>query len=261
MGSKNRIAQILRQESKPTLDQTRRLVQISGRMGMSVASNALSKSCKLNACLETPVYPKGTVIFVHGLGSGRSNPRNCEIASDIRARGFATLLVDLLNENEANELKNFLDPHVMSARVLSCVEWCLSEPALRDLPVGLFGMSHGADAALQIAAEKRDLIAAIVLRNGRPDAAIKILKTVRSPTLFIVDQADQAIAPENFAAFSMMTCKKKMITVKAPASVELQARPLELIASHAASWFESYLKHSTRRSAPTLGARGTLWTT
>lgn len=147
--------------------------------------------------LLTPPQPRGLVIFAHGSGSSRFSPRNREAAEALVAAGMAVLLFDLLTEGEARDRAKVFDIDLLAQRLVQAIDWAGGRSDLRALPIGLFGASTGAAAALRAAAERPDVVAAVVSRGGRPDLAGTALARVRAPTLLIVGGDDEPVLTWN----------------------------------------------------------------
>ena len=200
---------------------------------------------KLHGDLNLPREARGAVLFAHGSGSGRFSPRNRFVAQTLQARGFATLLLDLLEEHEADDRRKVFDIDLLADRLLSAATWLRRQPSTADLPIGYFGASTGAGAALQAAARMPEAVAAVVSRGGRPDLAAPFLARVAAPTLLIVGGDDWPVIGMNQEALAQLTCPKRMIIV--PGATHLFEEPgtLEQVAVHAGDWFERYLTHAT----------------
>jgi len=196
---------------------------------------------RLHGDLSLPQEARGTVLFAHGSGSGRFSPRNRFVAQTLQARGFATLLLDLLEEREADDRRKVFDIDLLADRLLGAATWLRREPATADLPIGYFGASTGAGAALQAAARMPEAVAAVVSRGGRPDLAAPFLARVTAPTLLIVGGDDEPVIDMNREALAQLTCPKKLIIV--PGATHLFEEPgtLEQVAGHAGDWFEGHL--------------------
>ncbi|WP_138471092.1 erythromycin esterase family protein [Poseidonocella sp. HB161398] len=192
--------------------------------------------------LAVPPDPRGLVIFAHGSGSSRLSPRNQAVAGELNARGFATLLFDLLTPQEARDRANVFNIPRLSERILEAVLYAGSEPDVSDLPTALFGASTGAGAALMAAAELGDRIAAVVSRGGRPDLAGSGLGQVTAPTLLIVGGEDHEVIALNRRALNALSCEKLMKVV--PGATHLFEEPgtLETMAEMACEWFAQHLK-------------------
>jgi erythromycin esterase-like protein/predicted phosphoribosyltransferase/dienelactone hydrolase len=191
--------------------------------------------------LAVPKDPQGVIVFVHGSGSSRHSPRNQQVASDLNERGFATLLFDLLTSREAKDRHNVFDIPLLAERVVEALVWIGSEPDIADLPVGLFGASTGAAAALVAAAELRGRIAAVVSRGGRPDLARPHLPEVQSPTLLIVGSLDHDVIELNKQALAELNCDKKLRIVPGAGHLFEEAGTLDIAIGHAGDWFVSHL--------------------
>ncbi|MDK1491214.1 dienelactone hydrolase family protein [Sinorhizobium sp. 7-81] len=193
----------------------------------------------LPGCLRLPSDPRGVVVFAHGCGSNRESPRNVYVAEVLRKQGFATVVFDLLSEQEAANRVNVFDIPLLTKRMVGACRWALAARYTRGLPVGLFGASTGAAAALQAAAELGDQVSALVSRGGRPDLA-SALEEVRTPTLLIVGGSDRDILGLNRAALAMLSGPKKLQIV--PDATHLFSEPgaLDAVAAAAAEWFGRY---------------------
>jgi putative phosphoribosyl transferase len=191
--------------------------------------------------LGLPREAKGVVLFAHGSGSGRLSPRNRFVAQTLQKRGLATLLLDLLEEREADDRRKVFDIDLLADRLLGTTAWLRQQPATADLPIGYFGASTGAGAALQAAARMPKAVAAVVSRGGRPDLAAPFLARVTAPTLLIVGGDDGPVIGMNQEALAQLTCTKELIIV--PGATHLFEEPgtLEQVADRAGEWFERYL--------------------
>jgi putative phosphoribosyl transferase len=191
----------------------------------------------LEGFLGIPPGAIGVVLFIHGSGSGRSSPRNRYVAHRLQQGGIATLLMDLLTEEEAEDRRNVFDIDLLAERVLMAERWLSRDALTKTLPLGYFGASTGVGAALQAAARVPSSVRAIVSRGGRPDLAQPYLPQVKAPTLLIVGQHDEAVVELNRAAASLLACRKKLIII--PGATHLFEEPgtLEQVASEALDWF------------------------
>lgn len=207
------------------------------------------ESVSLQGDLGLPRDARGVVLFAHGSGSGRFSPRNRFVAQTLQQRGLATLLLDLLEEAEADDRRKVFDIDLLADRLLGAMLWLRKRPGTAGLPIGLFGASTGAGAALQAAARMPKAVSAVVSRGGRPDLAAAHLARVTAPTLLIVGGHDQAVIEMNREALAMLTCPKQLIIV--PGATHLFEEPgtLEQVADLAGKWFERHL-------APALTKRG-----
>lgn len=191
--------------------------------------------------LCVPADPRGVILFAHGSGSSRLSPRNIDVADRLNAEGFATLLVDLLTVDEASDRRNVFDIPLLAERLLEAVIWIGAEPDIADLPLGLFGASTGAGAALLAAAELGERVAAVVSRGGRPDLAGPRLQEVKAPTLLIVGGQDQQVLTLNGKALATLTCEKLLRIVAGATHLFEEPGALETVAEMASSWFQHYL--------------------
>lgn len=203
------------------------------------------ENMNLQGDLRLPPNPLGVVIFVHGSGSSRFSPRNRFVAEELNKHGFATLLLDLLTEEEHRidiETMEFrFDIPLLASRSSLATRWVHGQPGLARLPIGLFGASTGAAAALITAAEMKQQVAAVVSRGGRPDLAEEFLPQVEAPTLLIVGGEDDTVLALNRNAKAQMHCVAKLHVV--PGATHLFEEPgaLEQVVSAAAQWLARYM--------------------
>jgi dienelactone hydrolase len=199
---------------------------------------------RLAGTLTVPRAAEGVVVFAHGSGSGRFSPRNRAVAGVLVGAGFATLLMDLLTaEEEAEDVRTArlrFDIPMLAERVVYAIDWVASEAALSALPVGCFGASTGAAAALIAAAERPQRVAAVVSRGGRPDLAGDALPRVKAPTLLIVGGRDPEVIRLNQKAQSLLGGESRLEIV--PGATHLFEEPgaLEQVAMLAREWFLRY---------------------
>lgn len=200
----------------------------------------------LQGDLGVPDDPRGLVVFAHGSGSSRLSPRNRFVASVMRGGRLATLLFDLLTEDEeridlrTRELR--FDIGLLGRRLVGAIDWAGRTPEIENLSIGTFGSSTGAAAALIAAAERPDAVGAVVSRGGRPDLAMDVLDRVRAPTLLIVGERDRAVIALNQQALAALRCEKKLVLV--PGATHLFEEPgaLETVAALARDWFVDHLR-------------------
>lgn len=198
-----------------------------------------------HADLRVPERATGLVVFAHGSGSSRRSARNAFVAEALGRHGLATLLLDLLTLDEAaiDEITSRyrFDIPRLGQRVTGAIDWIVMRPALQHLPIGLFGASTGAAAALMAAAERPEVVRAVVSRGGRPDLAGDALEFVVAPSLFLVGGEDREVIALNKAAASRMHARVEIEIV--PGATHLFEEPgtLEHVAQSAAGWFESFL--------------------
>jgi putative phosphoribosyl transferase len=196
---------------------------------------------RLAGDLGLPEQTTGVVLFAHGSGSGRLSPRNRFVARTLLEGGLATLLLDLLMEEEADDRRKVFDIDLLADRLLTATDWLARNPATKDLPLGYFGASTGAGAALQAAARAPESVAAVVSRGGRPDLAAPFLSDVLAPTLLIVGGEDGPVIRMNEDALALLTCPKQLVIV--PGATHLFEEPgtLEQVADLARAWFLEHL--------------------
>jgi dienelactone hydrolase len=208
----------------------------------------------LNADLVIPVDARGIVLFAHGSGSGRHSHRNQFVARILQESSFGTLLMDLLTteeehlDNKTRELRFDID--LLADRLMAAVDWTANHPSMKHLPIGLFGASTGAAAALVVAAKRPDLVRSVVSRGGRPDLAGEALKTVKAPTMLIVGGYDDAVLVLNEQARKEMTGDVSLKVV--PRATHLFEEPgaLAQVADIAAAWFWGTLKPEAVKAEP-----------
>jgi putative phosphoribosyl transferase len=194
-------------------------------------------SVQLSGDLTIPDRPSGLVLFAHGSGSSRLSPRNRKVAAQLNAAGLATLLLDLLTPEEERDRANVFDVQLLSARLVAATEWSRQRSRSEAVPVGYFGASTGAAAALLAAADLGETVSAVVSRGGRPDLAGDALWRVRAPTLLIVGGADREVLALNEQAASRLRCRHELAVV--PGATHLFEEPgtLERVGQLAATWF------------------------
>jgi putative phosphoribosyl transferase len=200
----------------------------------------------LEGNLGSPANALGVVLFAHGSGSGRHSPRNRYVAERLRDAGLATLLVDLLTEDEeAVDIHTAhlrFDIGLLAGRLAGAIDWLARDPRTANLAVGLFGASTGAAAALVAAVERPDRVGAVVSRGGRPDLAGDALPAVRAPTLLIVGGDDDVVITLNRQAYARLGAPVKELVI-VPGAGHLFEEPgkLDEVARLAAGWFARYL--------------------
>jgi putative phosphoribosyl transferase len=196
---------------------------------------------RLQGLLMLPERPRGLVIFVHGSGSSRHSPRNAAVARRLAAVGFATLLFDLLTEREEADRRNVFDIDLLTRRLIDATGWVRETPELSGLPVGYFGASTGAAAALCAAARLGDEIRAVVSRGGRPDLANHALPAVHAPTLLIVGGDDWNVLEFNDEAASLLGGPQELAVVHGAGHLFEEPGALDRVADLAAGWFTRHL--------------------
>ncbi|MCM5570122.1 dienelactone hydrolase family protein [Burkholderiaceae bacterium FT117] len=192
----------------------------------------------LPGTLTVPASARGIVAFAHGSGSSRLSPRNRYVAEVLQQRGIATLLFDLLTPQEDRDPEARFDIPLLTERLLAATDWLARQDAVSALPLGYFGASTGAAAALEAAAAPGSRVAAVVSRGGRPDLArAGLLEAVAAPTLLIVGGFDDVVIGLNRKAMARMRCENELVIV--PGATHLFEEPgtLAQAAGHAADWF------------------------
>lgn len=194
----------------------------------------------LRALLGIPVNASGLVIFAHGSGSGRLSPRNNYVAQALREKGWATLLLDLLSFTEEQDRANVFDIALLAERLASAAQWASEQPELQHLPIGYFGASTGAGAALVAATFSGPRIAAVVSRGGRPDLAASSLPLVRAPTLLLVGSLDGPVIGMNQRAYAALTAPKELVIVDGAGHLFEEPGTLDQVIIHAVHWFSTW---------------------
>lgn len=203
---------------------------------------------RLNGDLTLPRGDvKGVILFAHGSGSGRLSPRNQQVAEDLVRRGMATVLLDLLTEDEeredmiSRELR--FDIPMLAGRLVGALDWIAEQKELKPHPVGLFGSSTGAAAALIAAAERPARVNAVVSRGGRPDLAGEALTRVSAPSLLIVGGLDTPVIAMNKEAADRMKCEVKTEIVPGATHLFEEKGKLEEVSARAGDWFLEQFRH------------------
>lgn len=204
----------------------------------------------LYGSLAIPREATGIVLFAHGSGSSRFSPRNREVAASLQRAGFGTLLFDLLTESEEvvdrRTREHRFNVPLLGERLVIATDWVWEQPDASSLPVGYFGASTGAAAAL-IAAAERPEVRAVVSRGGRPDLAGDALDRVTARTLLIVGELDRQVIALNRAARARLTGESELVII--PGATHLFEEPgtMEQVIQHAEAWFRRYV--SSQQSA------------
>lgn len=211
----------------------------------------------VNADLVTPHVARGLVVFAHGSGSSRHSRRNRVVAEALQHAGFATLLADLLTREEeardeiTGEFRFNIE--LLGRRVVDVTDWIMSEPVTRILPVGYFGASTGAAAALVAAARRPEVVRAVVSRGGRPDLAGSALPNVKAPTLLIVGGRDVEVISLNRLALRQLPNTSSLEII--PGATHLFPEPgaLEAVTRLASDWFRTHLTRQVATWQPSDG--------
>jgi len=183
--------------------------------------------------------PIGLIVFAHGSGSSRKSPRNQMVAQHLQGHNFNALLLDLLLESEDSDSQFDID--LLSRRLVETLQWAHTSPQTRALPLGLFGASTGAAAAVMAAALRPDLVGAVVSRGGRVDLAANWLSEVKAPTLLIVGSADTTVLELNRRALPRLAATKNLTVIPRATHLFEEAGALEEVAAAATIWFEQHL--------------------
>ena len=190
---------------------------------------------RLPGLLALPPDPRGLILFAHGSRSSRFSPHNQFVAEDFQRAGYATLLFDLLREDEAEDRHNIFDIGLLGSRVVEAIDWTQNDDRTYALPLGLFGASTGAAAALSAAATRKNAVGAVVSRGGRPDLAEPWLDAVRAPTLLVVGGDDEQVLALNRAAQRQLLCPSKLTLIP-------DASHLYAVLAEAREWFDAHLQ-------------------
>lgn len=202
----------------------------------------------LSGTLHIPERAYAIVVFAHGSGSSRFSPRNRAVADALNRQGVATLLFDLLTEREEANRANVFDIALLAERLVHVVDWLSRQSDRRNLPLGVFGASTGAAAALVAAARLGERVGAVVSRGGRPDLAGDALDQVRAPTLLIVGGNDFGVIELNEQAFARLKGPKALEIIPGASHLFPEPGALEAVIEHAEGWFRRHL--GTGLSAP-----------
>lgn len=194
-------------------------------------------SHNLNGRLTVPAAASGMVIFAHGSGSSRHSPRNLFVARQLNRAGFGTLLFDLLSGHEETDRANVFDIPLLAQRLLDTTQWLTSSVGT-ELPLGYFGASTGAAAALWAATEAEPR--AVVSRGGRPDLALDRLPQVRAATLLIVGSRDPLVLDLNRSAAAQLRCEHKLMVVGGASHLFEEPGALEEVADLAVDWLHDH---------------------
>lgn len=194
----------------------------------------------LPGSLAMPSSATGIIVFAHGSGSSRLSPRNTMVAQRLNDAGMGTLLFDLLTPAESEERSNVFDVTLLAGRLQAAAAWLRSVTGAETAPIGFFGASTGAAAALVAAARMGTGVSAVVSRGGRPDLAGAALERVIAPTMLIVGGADVEVLELNRAAGGRLQCEKRLEIVRGATHLFEEPGALERVAGLAASWFAQH---------------------
>lgn len=219
------------------MDRTRSLTDGRHEYPVKIAGDSVT----LEGVLGVPPDSQGVVLFAHGSGSSRHSPRNNYVAGVLRQTGLATLLLDLLTEEEDRLYATRFDIDLLTHRLVMATHWVMKQPQTQKLGIGYFGASTGAAAALNAAAELSTRIKAVVSRGGRPDLAGPTLGLVQSPTLLIVGGLDADVIELNQQAYAQLHAEKELVIVPGASHLFEEPGTLQHVATLAAQWFQRYL--------------------
>lgn len=204
----------------------------------------------LEADLHPPSSSRGTVIFAHGSGSGRSSPRNRHVAEVLEASGVGALLLDLLTPSEEEtdlQTKEYrFNIPVLAERLVRATDWLLAQPWGRGRPVGYFGASTGGAVAMVAAAERPTHVSAAVLRGARTDLAASVVGKVRCPTLLLVGENDPALLAINRETLRRLEGPKKLVVIPGASHLFEEPGALEEVAREARTWFDRHLARTPK---------------
>ena len=212
-----------------------------------VATKIPLSEIELAADITVPHRAKGLVLFAHGSGSSRHSPRNRHVADVLNRSAIGTVLLDLLTEEEAVDIRTVelrFDIPLLGGRVAAITDWISRQSGLKDLGLGYFGASTGAAAALVGAAERPNLVRAVVSRGGRPDLAGDLLKHVLASTLFIVGGDDHIVLDLNYSAMAQLPVQTqhKLEVIEGASHLFEEPGALDKVAALARDWFRKYLE-------------------
>lgn len=216
-------------------------MSVTGHAYEKIQREVIIEPLHLAGNFRVPASATALVVFAHGSGSSRLSPRNTAVAAALNELGVATLLFDLLTPDEELDRTNVFDIPLLAERLIGVVGWIDGQPKLADFPLGLFGASTGAAAALAAAAKLGTQIGAIVSRGGRPDLADKALEDVTAPTLLIVGGRDAGVIELNEQAYARLRCPKSLEIVPGATHLFLEPGAMEAVIVLAGRWFKKHL--------------------
>lgn len=211
----------------------------------------LIRNENLKGFLEIPDNASGLIIFAHGSGSSRMSPRNLFVAEALNKAGFATLLFDLLTEQEEKWPVNKFEIELLTERLIGVTKWCMDNGKTSGLKIGYFGASTGSAAALSAAAYWGTKVYAVVSRGGRPDLAMDELDLIEAPVLLIVGGEDREVIDLNRKAYIKIGCTKKMEVISGATHLFEEEGALEKVAGLAINWFGRFLVYEQAKDRVT----------
>lgn len=239
------------QQSNPVSGRKQSSAPGPGQPERDEAVELRADSVTLAGHLKIPANATGMVVFVHGSGSSRHSPRNRYVAGQLDDAGFGTLLFDLLTAQEELDRANVFDVETLATRLIAVTAWLRDQPGAAELPLGYFGASTGAAAALWATTEPDAGVDAVVSRGGRPDLAESRLAAVRSPTLLIVGSRDEVVLGLNREAQQELRCESRLAIV--PGATHLFEEPgaLQTVTRLAREWFAKWFSANDRNASYT----------
>jgi putative phosphoribosyl transferase len=225
----------------------RRAAPHSGEVALPVRDDEVvvqAGKVRLDGHLVIPEGAVGVVVFAHGSGSSRHSPRNRYVANVLIRAGVGTLVFDLLTDAEERDRSNVFDIELLAQRLVGATQWLRGEPGICSAPIGYFGASTGAAAALWAATESGIDVAAIVSRGGRPDLAAPRLAAVTAPTLLIVGGHDDVVLELNRTALAELRCERRLAIVPGATHLFEEAGTLQAAAEMARDWFVEHLERA-----------------
>lgn len=206
-----------------------------------------SYATNIEGTLTVPKQAIGMVLFAHGSGSSRFSRRNNFVANELHSRRIGTLLIDLLTPEEDIDFQRRFDITLLTQRLEAACDWLAQNATVSHLRLGLFGASTGAAAAFRVAAHRRQTIAAVVSRGGRPDlTGLDLLAKVKAPSLFIVGGDDDVVTDLNRQAYRHLHCLKRFEIIHGASHLFEETGKLEIVSVLAADWFGTYLLNTPK---------------
>lgn len=202
---------------------------------------SVGRDIHLESELILPENARGLVIFSHGSGSSRHSPRNQRVAAALHPQGWATLLFDLLTEEEDQDREKRFDIKLLTDRLVSVTRWVGRLNEVQDLPIAYFGASTGAASALKAAARLGDYVKAVVSRGGRADLALDDLPEVKAATLLLVGGLDDFVIQQNKLAFAQLPQPKKLVIVDEAGHLFEEPGAMETVVEAALAWYGQHL--------------------
>lgn len=224
----------------------------TSKTAVRISAAGVEISAELGNIPHSPdvAFRRGVVVFAHGSGSSRLSPRNQFVANILQEHGFTTLLLDLLTEDEQYVISKRFDISLLTTRLVEAIHWVVAHPILMALPLGLFGASTGAAAALRAAAVAHASVAAVVSRGGRTDLTGALISRVRAPTLLIVGSEDREVLALNQETLGRLSCEKRLAIIPGATHLFEEQGALDDVAHLAAYWFKNHLLPKIDQAEP-----------